>query len=178
MLEVKIDTREVERALRKVGAKLLPVFERETDGTMDFVGRRLTDEIKLDYKRTIPKGKEFPVTNIGALEDSVDFRRKGKWIKKVLTIFSPLKYAIDVEEGIKPGRKVRMADLGFWVKRKFRGKIKRWQVYPIARSIQKKIYEKGTVGTYTFKRIFQKFKVWIIDEFRECLNRVILKIRP
>jgi len=178
MLEIRIDTKEVEEALKKVGGRLIPVFERETDSTMDFVGQRLTDEIKRDYKTTILPGREFPTTNIGALEDSIDFKRKGKWIKKVLTIFSASPYALAVEEGVKAGTKVKIDDLAYWVKRKFRGKVERWKIYPIARSLQKKIYEHGTKGTYTFKRILKKFENWIIKEFSECLTKVISKIKP
>jgi len=180
MLEIRVDTRKLEDKLMRMNKRMLDYFERESTSTMKYIGEVLRSDIIRDYKRPHPEyGKHLPTTNIGMLEGSIAYKITGKMIKKILTIFSPLIYARWVEEGRKKF-KPRITELAYWVGRKFKltGARDKWKIWPIARSLQKKIERRGLKGIWTFKRTLKERKKWIIDQFDALISKTIIIMRP
>lgn len=122
--------------------------------------------LRLAVSRNILKietrAKEKVPVNTGRLKNSIQHYQDG--LSGYVKAFT--NYAINVEEGQKPGNMPSYAAIEYWFLRKNRIPLKKkWDYYPRIQAIREKIYQRGTEAQPFLVPAFNS----VVDEFvNEC----------
>ena len=113
------------------------------------------------------KAKENVTVNTGRLKNSIQHYQQD--LSGYVKAFT--NYAIDVEQGQKPGNMPSYAAIEYWFIRKNKLRMKnKWDYYPRIQAIREKIYKDGTKAQPFLNPAFDGVVETFINECKEVAN--------
>lgn len=153
--------------LRKLAKKYPGVVHEETVNVMDLVVRRLEKEVV----EGTPRG----VGGDAGLAGSIFGEVTGTGMPVKGIVGSPMEYAVVVEKGRRPGKRMPpVGPIALWAQRKLG--VSAEEAQSVGFAIARTIAIKGFEGAYMFKNAWNENERWVQDMLYGIAGRVVKRL--